>query len=201
MVCSLAEHDVQYIESLSQAEIIEFFDRYISPDSASRSKLTVCLRAQSSAAGLAKDVPSDALKEKMLQLLEHFLQSEGHVDKSEKIQQRLDGLEIHPANQRAIFSAIEQYLRNDLSLEDHRAKAVLEKGQTMMSALWFSAGVKPDEQQGIDSMAADDDSKRPAKKASIPIESIYEFRAKLPLTAGAQPLRDLSEFEEVTPRL
>ncbi|KAI9781095.1 MAG: Insulinase (Peptidase M16) [Peltula sp. TS41687] len=197
------EQDVRFIEPLSQAEIIEFFIRYISPDSAARSKLTVYLRAQSLTVGLAKTLPPKVLKENMLQVLEHFLQSEGHVGKPDKIQQRLDGIDIRPENQQAIFSALKQYFMDDLSLEDDKAKAVLEKGQTMMSALWHNTAVEPEPEQEMDGdgMVPKDGTERPVKKVAIPIENIHDFRAKLPLTAGAQPLKDPREFEEVTSKL
>lgn len=193
---------MQYIEPLSQAETIEFFDRYISPDSPTRSKLTVYLRAQSSAADLSKGLEPSVLKENMLQLLEHFLQSEGTVGKPEQIQQRLDGVEIRPENQQVILLALEQYVLADLGLEDEEAKAVLEKGQTMMSALWHSAGVRAQQGQAMDGTSAEDDgSGRTAKGAAVQVDNIYEFRAKLPLTVGAHPVRDVSKFEELTSKL
>ena len=39
-----------------------------------------------------------------------------------------------------------------------------------------------------------------AQKAVV-IEDVREFKARMPLSEGARPVKDLSEFEELEPKL
>ncbi|KAF6785196.1 zinc protease [Colletotrichum sojae] len=51
----LAQQDAAHIKTLTKADMVEFFQRYIKPGSATRAKLSVHLHAQASAPGKAAD--------------------------------------------------------------------------------------------------------------------------------------------------
>ena len=53
-----AEHDVAYIAPLTKDDMITFYDRYISPTSPSRAKLSVHMLAQSTISNIALPKPS-----------------------------------------------------------------------------------------------------------------------------------------------
>lgn len=178
--------------------MVQFFNHYISPDSAAQSKLVVHLNAQARADALMDEVSPTVLKEKMLLLLDQFLQSEGITSKPEELSQRLERVDITPDDD-AVIPVLEQYLVADLGLNDTKARMILEQGRMLLAALSHKNAVKESSTTVDGKKIVNGDG--PAKKPTVLIDDVYQFKATLALTSGPQPVRHPSEFEDLTSKL
>ncbi|KAI9822691.1 MAG: Insulinase (Peptidase M16) [Pycnora praestabilis] len=195
------DYEVAHTKRLSKTDLIEFFQHYIHPSSADRSKLSVHMLAQASPKAIADTITPAEQTEKVIGLLGKYLNSQGVEVEPGKLNQRFAGVDISGGDQEGIVGAIKAYLLEDLKLDDARMKTLVEQGQSLLETVLPSLGIqviKPEEQEAEDQTPAEEASE---SRASDIIEHVRDFKARLPVSAGARPVRDLSEFEETGSKL
>lgn len=155
--------------------MIEFFNQYIHPNSPSRAKLAVYLEAQAKS-----DVSTKEISE-LIKTLE--LDSAASAKAASELQARLSAAG-HDVDKE--IAGLKEYLLHDLKV----AEAKIE----VASEAWKK--IHADHGPGNEVVK---DAEPPSSNGTTPvfIDDVRAFRASLPASNGAKPLKDLSEYEDV----
>lgn len=194
------ESDVTHLRPLTKEDLVSFFDHYIEPTSPARAKLSVHMIAQLSAKSIGDTMDSAEQQEKVISLLGKYLNSLGLEVDDEKLTKRFADVDVVGGDQAGIVHAIEAYLSNDIQVENGRVTEVIEQGQQLLGTVLPSLGIEvrpASVDGGIDNKRDDG----PATKATTFINNVHEHKASLQASAGARPVKDLSEFEDIEPKL
>ncbi|KAI9841127.1 MAG: Insulinase (Peptidase M16) [Sclerophora amabilis] len=192
------EHDAAHIASISQNDLVQFFSHYIDPSSPSRSKLSVHMIAQALSTPVATNATPAEQKEQFLLLINQYLDSEGVKGNSEKLQERFKDVDITQGDQAVTLDAISKYLAEDIKLDAEKTSLIVGQGVTLLSVVLPSLGIAiPSTRQ--EELADSSDTSR--IKEAITIEDVHAFKAKLAVSRGAIPVKQLSDFEDLEPKL
>jgi insulysin len=182
----------------------EFYNAFISPSSPTRSKLSIHLVAQGTATGTADSstLSSSEKSEKFLLGVEQFLNSSGVEVDSETLKTRLAEVDVASGDMDAIVTAFHQYLTIDMKIDASRAKEIQEQAVLLLGTTLPSLGIEvlPSKEKR-DMLTDGKETDVSQKKESVIIENVHEFKAKMAVSAGAFPVKHLSEFEETEPKL
>lgn len=192
--------DVEQIEPLTKADIIAFFDQYLNPASPSRAKISVHMVAQSSAKDIAKTTSPQDQTEKILVRLTQFLNSQGVVADPEKLAARLEGVNAAGGDVEGLVNAIFAYLVQDQNVEMEKVKVIIEQGKALMGTVLPSVGVDVTASSTVPEKNGSEEVVVAGKEPEF-ITDVHTFKASLGVSAGARPVKDLSEFEETEAKL
>lgn len=195
--------DVAAIEPLSKKDVVDFYEHYIRPDSATRAKLSVHLYAQKSTTDLLLGQVADP-GNTIVPLLERFFDSCDVEANDEKLRRRFENIHVTQTGPDIILEALRLYLSEDLKLDEVKVALVVEHGEMLLR------GVVPEQVNSTLSLhplvdTSVEGNQREGFNVGQPqgptiIDDIRQFKASLAVTPGARPVRPLSEFEELTPK-
>lgn len=159
--------------------MIEFFNQYIHPNSPSRAKLAVYLEAQAKS-----DVSTKEISE-LIKTLE--LDSAASAKVATDLQARLSAAD-HDTEKEA--AGLRDYLLHELKVPEGKIDVAAE------------AWKKIHAEHGPGSEVVKD-AEPPSSNGTTPvfIDDVRSFRASLPASNGARPLKDLSEYEDLDAKL
>ena len=166
--------------------------------------MAVHLHAQASAADEVEALSPEALKEQTVSLVDQYLTTLGLASKSETLQQRLDCIELGQESDEAFFSAIERHLTDDLSLDKPKAEVLLDQGRRLMNTVLHKTGVNGSSPTpSIPTADGDlhDVANRTTTRQTVIFNDVHDFKAKMLLSAGVRPVKELGEFEETKSKL
>ena len=200
---TLVDGDVAAIEPLSKKDVVDFYEHYIRPDSATRAKLSVHLYAQKSTTDLLLGQVADP-GNTIVPLLERFFDSCDVEANDEKLRRRFENIHVTQTGPDIILEALRLYLSEDLKLDEVKVALVVEHGEMLLR------GVVPEQVNSTLSLhplvdTSVEGNQREGFNVGQPqgptiIDDIRQFKASLAVTPGARPVRPLSEFEELTPK-
>ena len=199
------EHDVEHIKPLTKSSMLAFYNQYIHPTSPHRAKLSVHLLAQSSPKAMAGNMTPAEQKEKAISTISKLLTAMGVAVDHARLNQRLAPIDIAGGDQAGTVDAIATYLQDDAGLPEEEVDEVRQEGQQLLGTILPGLGieVKP-VVDGVDSVSGASEEElpqAPEMKPTTLIENVRDFKASLMVTAGRRPVVELSEFEEVEPKL
>jgi insulysin len=182
------------IERLTKADIIEYFKTFISPQSPQRAKLCIHLLAQGQAiaAKMTDAEKLNTLQEKLSEMLE---EEDVEVD-PEKLGARIKAIDPSTATAESVSKVILAYLMEDAELDEDEVAELMQTGQAAMGALLASAGL----QQPVEMEKAVPIQGVASKKAVV-IDDVQAYKTQLQTTTGPQPVKHITEFEELEPKL
>jgi insulysin len=188
------DNEVALLRQLTKVDMQSFYSKYISPESSTRAKLSLHMIAKASPAETSE--PSPALqKEQLVELLFQYLSSTGLDLDPDKFKQDFVEVDVSKGDEEAIMSTISQSIAEKLPAK--KAESILEETrknlETLLVALKIRALVEEKEVNGTDV----------AKKTPAPIviEDVDIWKASMTLSEGPRPVNDLSQFEELEPKL
>ncbi|KAI9676006.1 MAG: Insulinase (Peptidase M16) [Caeruleum heppii] len=207
------DEDVSHIKTLAKADMVEFFQQYINPSASTRAKLSVHLLAKASAAEQAKSMSPQERNEKLLTLLSQYLSSEAIEADISLLRPRLAAIDIESDGPQSLVQAIGRFLTEDVQLETDKVTAILVKGQGLLEAALPALGIPTS--SATQSQANGETESPPANglingeadghghatSETVVIEDVHAFKAGMAVSAGARPVKDLSEFEDLEPKL
>src|SRR5579871_1257359 len=130
--------------------MISFFERYISPTSTYRAKLSVHMLAQNSlptptaaSSFVPSPSPPQEQKEKVFQMLQQFLSSQEVLVDSEQLEKRLADTDMSGGDTKALLKAVTAYLTTDVAVAPDKAKAVIEQGRSILGSELGSIPIQP----------------------------------------------------------
>jgi len=189
------EDDVDMLKEVKKQDMMEFYERYINPESATRAKLAVYLRAQAGKVGeqLANAGSDVDMKTQFLAALEQFLTMQGMPADKDALNGRFKDVDV--TDQEAVMSAVTTYLKEDAKLPEQVVTMALEQGKPLLEQALAQLHA------ASSSGAETENSVQEQSSKAIKIEDVRAFKASLPLTKGAKPIADLSVFEDLEPKL
>ncbi|KAK4123327.1 ubiquitin carboxyl-terminal hydrolase-like protein [Parathielavia appendiculata] len=174
----IAPQDAAHIKPLTKADMIEFFNHYIHPSSPSRAKLAVYLEAQA-----RSDVSTKEISE-LVKTLE--LDSTASARAATDLQARLSA--ASPDVDKEV-AGLRDYLLHELKVPEAKIDVAAEAWQKIHAAHGPGTEVVKN-------------AEPPSANGTVPvfIDDVRSFKASLPASNGARPLRDLSDNRLGIPR-
>lgn len=164
--------------------MIAFFKHYISPASPKRAKLSVWMVAQAKSDVSTKQI-SELVKTLDLDSTEREAQA------ATDLQARLSTAG-HEHDEAKEAEELKSYLLHDLKVAEDKVDAAAEAWRKLSSSSKTNGASCTQEE-------ADPPSLNGSK--IVFIEDARDFKAGLSVSAGARPVRDLEEYEELEPKL
>jgi insulysin len=104
----------------------------------------------------------------------------------DKLATRLRGRRLSLSDPAPITEAVTAYLTQDAQVPDDKAHDIVQQGLVAL---------------GGSTEAKEKSGKMPTGKQPILIEDVHAWKASLIVDAGAQPVRPLSDFEDIESKL
>ena len=188
------DSEVALLRQLTKADMQSFYSRYITPESPTRAKLSLHMIAKAS----PPDTPELTLeqqKEQLVELLGQYLTSTGlNLDQAE-LAQEFERVDVSNGDEKDIISAVRSLIGD--KVEGGKLDAILEETRknlgTLLVALKIKTPVEEKEVNGTDV----------AKNIPTPtvIDDVDTWKASMTVSEGPRPVNDLSQFEELEPKL
>jgi insulysin len=178
------DRDVKELRALSKQDIQDFFEHYISPKSSARAKLSVHLLAQASPP-VTPATSTEQQKEQLVEMLGQYLGSAGVTADETKLTKDFTNVDI--TNEDAIVSAIKPHL--PAAEVDEACAQIKQSLPQIMMALKIS---KPVEGEVV--------KPEVASKVTV-IDDARAWKASLQVSNGPRPVTDISDYEDLEPKL
>ena len=191
------ERDAAQLKPLSKSDMIEFYEHFIHPTSPNRAKLSVHMIAQSSPAAIAGQMSSAEQKEKVVTMLSKYLTSLGVNVEPDKLNSRFVDVDVAGGDQQGIIAAVSKYLVEDAQIPKDQSDQIVDQGQQLLGTILPTLGI---EVQTL-SNGSSELSEAPKVKEPTVIENVHQYKAGLVVSAGPKPVMDISEFEDLEPKL
>ena len=167
-----AQQDAAHIKQLSKADMLDFYNQYISAASPTRAKIAAYLYAQS----------CTETKAKVAELLKG-------LDLEQEISAKIQDVLLQ-RERRQDREFLKSYLIKDVKLPEDRADAIIEAAKTL------EAGLK------VNGVANGEDGAAAATtREPVLITDVRAFKSTLVASSGARPVKDMSEYEEIDSKL
>lgn len=199
------DHDVVKLKQLNKKDIQDFYNQFIDPLSKARAKLSVHMFAQGQAKKEAKKeakMSPEQQKEAVLGTLSKFLSALGVSCDPETLRINLQSVNITGGDQEGVISAVKEYAKSSIPAE--KADVIAKQLSEALPPMFMALGIKSasaqkaqqqEPEQGLAVNGAVD------KIPAVVIENVDTWKAGLRISEGPRPLVDLSEFEEIEPKL
>ncbi|KAI1982444.1 metalloprotease [Ophidiomyces ophidiicola] len=196
------ETDAEAVKPLTKADIIEFYREFIDPESHSRAKLAVHMKAQATAESVSPVPQKDAV----IEGINKFLKSAGIDVETEKMKLAFESVTISKENIGTITETMKSFLTTEMGLVEEQVLSLIERGTQVLEGLFSGDNAnatltngegdpKAAPANGVNGINGGE-SKKPVYITSIP-----EFKARLSVSPAASPIVDLSEYEDFEPKL
>ncbi|USW51351.1 Putative peptidase M16, metalloenzyme, LuxS/M16 peptidase, peptidase M16, middle/third [Septoria linicola] len=201
----LVYRDVEVLETLSKDDVLEFYKTKFSPSSDVRSTFAVQLVAQSSAEDIAAKTTDMEKCEKLADgLIALFAQMglQAEAEDRTKLVKEFKKADVSKGESQPTLNAVGTWLAA-VGLDEESTKAVLAQSEQALPQLFPAAGIvsaqAPAETNGH---AASTGTSNGVKKVErILVEDVKAWKASMPLAANPKPVKDVTEFEELEPKL
>lgn len=201
------DEDVAHLEPLTKADVLEFYNAHISPRSPTRTKLSVHMLAQPSPPSSATATTtstttaqpsSQELADKIVDLLTRHLGANGVATDADALRARFKDVDLASADPHpAIVHALSSHLLEDALQPQHTVDAIIHQAKAMLPQALPAPGVildgQVDGEEGAAATAPRQEAFEPATRPVF-IRDPFDFRASMPVSVGARPVRDLSAF-------
>ena len=201
----LVYRDVEILETLTKDDVLELYAKRFSPSSAERSTFATQLVAQSSPADIAAKTTDaekcEKLADQVLALLSQMgLQAEP-ADRT-KLVTELEKADVSKGDVQAILNSIGTWLVA-VGLDEASTKVVLSQGEQALPQLLPAAGivVPTEAAEGVNGSNGHVEVNGVKEINRVLVENVKAWKAGLPLAPFPHPVKDISEFEELEPKL
>ncbi|MCJ1310738.1 Insulinase (Peptidase M16) [Agyrium rufum] len=210
--------DVAGIRPLTKADILTFYERFISPTSEVRAKMSVHVNAQTSPKDIAAKMTPAEQRLKVQELVGQYITQIGLTPNEDVLAKCFASMDltsddtgeakISPID--TITNALSRYMEDDpaaseaLKENEDKEAQLMEQTKVLLSSFLPTigivikkAGIGEEERVGEDK----DLPKAPKVKETVFVDDVHAFKAKLLIGPAAVPVEDLTRFEEVESKL
>ena len=187
--------------------MLEFYNTHIHPSSAQRAKAVIYLIAQTSPEEIAAKSDPEEQSAKLAKTLAGLLGQMGIESDAGKLQARLKPEEVAGGDTAAISAALGTYLTKDSGMPEEDANKMLQESAPVLQQVLPTLGIKlkgtgsPEQDDSASASTTSSEARLPELKEAVLIEDVRAFKASMPLSEGATPVKHLSEFEDLEPKL
>jgi insulysin len=188
------DNDVALIRQLTKADMQSFYNKHISPESPTRAKLSLHMTAQASPPE-TPDLSTEEKKERLVGALLQYLTSTGLELDEDKVKQDFSRVDVSNGDDQTILSTIRHSIADKASAQ--KLDVILEEIGKNLETLLVDLKIKaPAGEKEVNCTDV-------AKKISTPviINDVDTWKASMKLSEGPRPVNDLSQFEELEPKL
>lgn len=179
--------------------MIEFYRAHVLPSSPLRAKLAVHLVAKASAEDIAAKTTPAEQKQKLIDMVSQMLGQLGVTVDGPALNKRFADVDITTGETDSIVGAVRSYLGESAGAATEQIDQIVAQAQAVLA-------------QALPKLGIQTTAKDEAVKENVPanaegvnppvlIEDIRAFKAMMPLSKGAVPVKDVSEFEELEAKL
>lgn len=204
---------------MTKADLIEFFNTYISPASPqTRAKIAVHLLAQKLPVDTAVSVEdksesspatSDGKSAELASLLTQVLSQMGLPSTKEDLTKALEKVNIKAGDSDGILTAISSsFSGNTAEGVKEKAAVFTAQGKSIIDSILPSLGIVPrmkgvisGDESRTESEEAVANSKLGKEPQALVIEDVRNFKAGMPLSEGLRAVRAIQEFEDGASKL
>ncbi len=189
-------HDAEHIEPLTLDEMKDFYARYISRDSTKRAKISVHLHARASS-NTTDLTPAEQQRSHLLGLVSKMLSHFGVTADAQQLEPRFKDVEFAADDAPKVVEAIRTYLMRDEALAEEKVEKIIPK---ITKAIQSSAADLAAMRADANGVARKEDG-QPQPKEPVFITDVYRWKTGLMAGRGPQPVKDLTEFEDLEAKL
>lgn len=183
--------------------MVDYYEVHMSAASPHRAKAAVWLVAQTTPEELAANTDPSEQVAKLADAIGQMLTQIGVQYDSNKLQARLTDANAARGDVANIKAGLSAYLKEDAGVPEEDADKLMADSDPVLKQILPAVGIVPSGTKDKDDAASTTSSERklPTVKEAEVIEDVRDFKARMPLSEGARPARDLSEFEDLEPKL
>jgi insulysin len=189
--------DVQAIRKLSKQDIVDFYAKFLAPDSATRAKLAIHLEAQKQA---PTEPAVDAAEQKtqFTQLLEEVLGSLSVPTDTDKLTAAFKNLDISDRN--GVLQSAKACIGD--ALPAPKVDELLAQVEQAVSQIYMALKIAPKGKAPGEEVGAEGEQ-TPKMEIMAPtvIEDVVRWKAGCEVSRGPVAMADLKEFEELESKL
>ncbi|KAI9740448.1 MAG: hypothetical protein M1834_005028 [Cirrosporium novae-zelandiae] len=185
------EQDAETIKILTKADIIDFYKQYIDPRSETRAKLAVHMYAQTDSSDKSAYI---------IGAIEESLKLLGVTVKSAKFKTGFSSIDFSKPDADAIIQVIQKYLSDDAKYTADQIAPIVAQGQQILPKLLSTAAAKADVDAASEPSTKESNEHLPLKEATV-IENVHDFKARMRLSGGPLPAKELAAFEDFESKL
>ena len=184
------DKDVADIRSLKKDDVVQFFAKYVDPESSSRAKVSVHLEAQ--ATPKVEEVTPEEQRQQFLGLIGQVLAQVG-VDVDEARLRKLFS-EIELSDKDAVVQATKSYIGSSIPAKD--LEELAEQLEQAVPQMMVALKIKPP-------VAEETNGVNVAAKVPLPvvIDDVHKWKAGLQVSEGPVAMADLADFEDLEAKL
>ncbi|GAT24591.1 a-pheromone processing metallopeptidase Ste23 [Aspergillus luchuensis] len=189
------ESDAANVRSLTKADLIQFYQQFVYPKSATRAKLAIHLKAQAGAHAHA--TKPEEQKAQVVSFLGKQLEAAGFAVDTERLSTAFATVDVSSGDEAQILATLKAFLESGMSLSEQQTKPVIAQLESSLGLQLKQAGIEPKS----DGTAVQPNGTNGDLQQSTYINNVPEFKARLAVSAGPSPVTDLSEFEDFDAKL
>lgn len=199
--------DVENIEPLTQQDIVEFFGTYFKPGSPTRIKTCIHMVAQASAEDIASNTSPAEQREKLAAGVAELLGQLGVTVDTAALSTQLEKVDLAKGDVEGILSNVGEYLQKAAGVAAEQVEAIMQQAQAVLPQFLPQLGIKPqaaepEEANGHANGTANGHTNGEVPKSNtIVIKDVKKFKESLPMTPAPHAVKDVSEFEDLEPKL
>ena len=117
---------------------------------------------------------------------------------------KLEKVDVSGGDTDAILGVVGNYLKESAGMADDQVEQVVEQGKVVLVQMLPQLGIKARTAPEVgEEVLTNGDAQQPlwGQSEAVIIEDVKAFKASMPLSAGARPVKELVEFEELEPKL
>lgn len=194
---------MELVEKLTKQEMVDFYNVHLNPASTQRAKAAIHLLAQTSPEEIAASSDSQEQTKKLAQTLGQLLSQMGVEADTTKLEERLSKADVAGGDTESITAAMSEYLTKDSGTSSADASQLVTSAESVLGQILPTLGIRPKGMvvQDDNASTTSSEARLPAIKEAEVIVDVRAFKASMPLSEGARPVKDLSEFEDFEPKL
>ena len=194
------DEQAKHIRLLKKEDVVQFFKHHIDPQSPHRAKLSVHLQAQTSPKSVADSISPEEQKDQLVGTLIKFLATLDINADPEKLKAAYRDTDFSQIQKTDIVGTLKQSLTKEDLISEEQSSVVSDEATKLMDALLPSLGIEVKTQ--VDGEEATEElPPAPPVKETTYIDDVRKYKSGLQTSAGAQPVTDLTHFEDFESKL
>lgn len=180
--------DVEHIRRVTKEDIVEFFARYIDPESPNRAKLSIHLNAQVIA---DPEISPSEQREQLSGMLAKYLTAQGAEVHQDKLATAFK--EVAPHDQAGIISAVKTSIGS--SVAENQLLEIVAELEKALPQVFVALKIKAPGEE------ADGIEEAPKTSEPVIIDDVREWKAGLRVSPGPSPICDIKDFQDFESKL
>lgn len=162
--------------------------------------------AQASAEDIAAQTSPEEQREKLSTGVAELLGQLGVTVDAAALSKQLEKVDLAKGDVEGIIANVGEYLKTAAGIAAEQVEAITEQANAVLPQFLPQLGIKPqptesEQANGDSNGVANGTNGEVANSNTIIIKDVKKFKESLPMTAAPRAVKDVSEFEDLEPKL